>query len=153
MAYNDRYTKRQQNRQYKCGDLRTDIPGLRMVDQLDMYYFFVQQKNQANFRNEVWDIDFYDWLTLWGDKWSLRGRRPGQYCMSRIDTEKAWTKDNIKIWAREELISKLTTERNVERGLRGPKKTLEERRATQREYYQRKKAEKELEAKAKGEQK
>lgn len=153
MAYTDRHTRKQENRQYKCGELRTDIPGLTLTDQIDMYYFYLQQKTQANFRNEGWDVEFYDWLTIWGDKWSKRGRRPGQFCMSRIDNEKPWTKDNIVIWAREELISKLTTERNTERGLRGPKKTIEERRQAQREYYWRKKAEAELEAKAKGDNK
>ena len=145
-------TRQKPNHQYKCGELRTDIPRMDMKSQIDMYYSYLQQKTQANFRNEGWDFEFHDWLTMWGDKWDQRGRKPGQYCMSRIDVEKAWTKENVIIWLREELIGKFTTERNFERRGKRTKQTLEEKRQKAKEYYWRKKEEA-LQAKNKGEEK
>jgi hypothetical protein len=62
----------------------------------------VQQRNQAQWRGEGWDFAFEDWLVLWGDLWQHRGRGADQYCMTREDKEKPWTKDNCLVITREQ---------------------------------------------------
>lgn len=61
-----------------------------------------QQKNQAQFRKEVWDIELEDWIAVWGDKWDQRGRKKGQYCLTRICYFDDWTADNVCIMTRED---------------------------------------------------
>jgi len=56
---------------------------------------FRQQKNQANWRKEGWELDFEDWVSLWGDKWAERGRKPEQYCMTRISDTDSWNQNNV----------------------------------------------------------
>lgn len=58
---------------------------------------FLQHRNQANFRNEDYELSFEQWLSIWGDKIEQRGRKTGQYQMIRIDKDSAWTIDNIMI--------------------------------------------------------
>lgn len=66
------------------------------------YRVFIQQRNQANFRQEGWDIDFDRWTTIWGEMWDHRGREKGCYCMSRRDWSLPWTTDNVAIITRED---------------------------------------------------
>lgn len=70
------------------------------------YRVWLQQRNQANFRGEQWDIDFDDWLKLWGDRWELRGRERTHYCMSRKDYSGPWSLDNVEIIIRSEHIKR-----------------------------------------------
>lgn len=100
---------------YVCGALRTDIPGLTLNDQIDLYYVYLQQKTQARYRNEEWDFDFQDWLTLWGENWNNRGRKPEQYCMTRIDNTKGWSSSNAVVKQRKQFLSDASRVRN-----RGP---------------------------------
>ena len=100
---------------YVCGALRTDIPGLTLNDQIDMYYVFLQQKTQARYRNEAWEFEFQDWLTCWGENWNNRGRKPEQYCMTRLDTTKPWSPSNIEVKQRKKFLSETVSARN-----RGP---------------------------------
>jgi len=60
-----------------------------------------QQKNQAQFRGETWQLTFDDWVELWGDQWWDRGRERGCYCMTRRDWELPWTRDNAQVITRE----------------------------------------------------
>lgn len=66
------------------------------------YRAFIQQKNQAQFREEGWTITFDEWKALWGDLWHQRGRARGDYCMTRIDRDQPWTTDNTHVITREE---------------------------------------------------
>ena len=66
------------------------------------YRHWIQQKNQAQFRKEGWDIPFETWLDMWGDMWYNRGREKGCYCMTRIDRELPWTPENTHVITREE---------------------------------------------------
>ena len=66
------------------------------------YRVFIQQRNQALYREEGWTIDFDTWCTIWGDQWPLRGREKGTYCMSRKDWSLPWTATNVAIITREE---------------------------------------------------
>jgi hypothetical protein len=60
-----------------------------------------QQRNQAQWREEAWSIDFDTWLAIWGDLWHNRGRGRGDYCMTRKDWSLPWTVDNVQIVTRE----------------------------------------------------
>ena len=68
------------------------------------YLIWLQQRNQANFRGEGWDeaFDLDSWLELWGDKWEQRGREKDRYCMTRIDFDQPWSKDNCEVVTRGE---------------------------------------------------
>lgn len=63
------------------------------------YRPYVQQRNQATWRNELWDVDFTfeKWIEFWGDKLQLRGRKVGQYIMIRLDSSMPWSLDNIEL--------------------------------------------------------
>lgn len=61
------------------------------------YLQWLQQKNQAQFRNEGWDFAFDDWLEIWGDLIQYRGRKKGSMTMVRRDYDQPWSKDNARI--------------------------------------------------------
>ena len=65
------------------------------------YLVWLQQKNQAQFRQEGWHIPFDVWCEIWGDQWDLRGRERGHLCMTRKDWAAPWTQDNVIIVTRE----------------------------------------------------
>ena len=65
------------------------------------YLVWLQQRNQANFRQEGWTISFDDWKTLWAEHWDNRGRERGCYCMTRRDWSLPWSRDNAQVVTRE----------------------------------------------------
>jgi hypothetical protein len=65
------------------------------------YRVWLQQKNQAQYRQEGWAIDFDTWVNMWGDNWDRRGREKGTYCMTRVDWCLPWRPDNVRIVPRE----------------------------------------------------
>jgi hypothetical protein len=58
---------------------------------------WIQQKNQAQWRDEIWNISFEEWCEIWADLWDKRGRKKNNYCMSRKDWSVSWNKDNVEI--------------------------------------------------------
>ena len=66
------------------------------------YLVWLQQRNQALWREEGWHIDFETWCRLWGDLWHNRGRHRGDYCMTRLDWSLPWTVDNVHVVTRTE---------------------------------------------------
>ena len=58
-----------------------------------------QQKAQAKYRKEEWDIDFDRWSALWNedDQWLNRGTYVGAFRMRRIDANIGWCPSNIII--------------------------------------------------------
>ena len=50
---------------------------------------------QAHFRGEEHTITFEDYVEVWGDKWSQRGKLAHSLVLTRKDLEKGWHKDNI----------------------------------------------------------
>ena len=66
------------------------------------YRVWIQQKNQAQYRQEGWAIPFEEWMEIWGDQWANRGREKGTVCMTRLDWSLPWTPDNVRIVPREE---------------------------------------------------
>ena len=67
------------------------------------YLVWLQQRNQANYRDEGWSISFDIWKKMWDDSgfWDLRGRERGCYCMTRQDWSLPWTINNVVIVPRE----------------------------------------------------
>jgi len=70
------------------------------------YLNWLQQKNQAQFRKETWELTFEVWKEIWGEDWHNKGRASDNFCMTRIDDKAAWTKDNIEILTRREHVIK-----------------------------------------------
>ena len=66
------------------------------------YLTWLQQRNQAQWREEGWSIDFATWCELWREHWPQRGRRRGDYCMTRRDWSLPWTLDNVQVVTRSE---------------------------------------------------
>lgn len=77
------------------------------------YFIWLQQKNQAQFRQEEWNLSFEDWLVLWGDLWPLRGRTKGSYCMTRYDPFGPWDKDNAIVIERRKHSQRCRSERDI----------------------------------------
>lgn len=68
------------------------------------YRTWIQQKNQAQWREEGWTISYEDWKRLWDEsgQWDNRGRARSCYCMTRRDITEPWSVDNVMIITREE---------------------------------------------------
>jgi len=64
------------------------------------YRAYIQQRNQAQFRGEIWNLTLAEWRELWADLWPLRGRGREDYCMTRRDWTGDWTVDNTHVITR-----------------------------------------------------
>lgn len=89
------------------------------------YYCFLQQRAQAQFRNETFDLSFEDFKSLWQQHWHQRGRHSQDYCLTRIDPEGAWSTDNAHCIPRVEHL-RLHRQRQAQaiRDIKNGKKTL-----------------------------
>lgn len=67
-----------------------------------MYWPWQLMKAQATFREEGFDLAFEDYYQLWKDDWNNRGRQADNMCITRIDPDKPWTKDNTELVTRHE---------------------------------------------------
>ena len=67
-----------------------------------MYTPWMKAKAQANFRGEPWDLEFEDYYTMWNGLWDQRGRLRDNLCMTRIDWDGAWTRDNVELVTRKQ---------------------------------------------------
>jgi hypothetical protein len=66
------------------------------------YRVWLQQRNQALFRDEGWNFAFDDWLAMWQPWWHLRGREIGCMCMTRKNIRRPWSPANAEIITRQE---------------------------------------------------
>lgn len=66
------------------------------------YLQWLQQRNQAQWRGEEWDLSFEAWLQVWGDDIHLRGRKRGQLSLIRRNYLEPWHQDNVVKVTREE---------------------------------------------------
>jgi hypothetical protein len=64
------------------------------------YRAYSQQRNQALWRGEVWNLEFADFVLAWGDLWHTRGRLADSNCMIRTDLSQPWSPGNIEIVSR-----------------------------------------------------
>ena len=68
----------------------------------NMYTPWMRHRAQANFRGEEHDLSFDEFFELWDGQWEYRGRHADGLCMTRIDPELAWSKDNCELRIRKE---------------------------------------------------
>ena len=68
-------------------------------------------RSQANFRGEIWQLTFDEWLNIWGNKWSQRGRASQDYCMVMIDRDLGWVLGNVEVIKRREHLQRMAQER------------------------------------------
>lgn len=96
---------------YKSTRPHTWIIGPDPVEH-DYYNKWLQQRNQAQWRGEDWQLPFEDWRRIWGTDIVNRGRLKGQLSMIRRDYRQPWTPDNVILVTREEqaVIQHLVTE-------------------------------------------
>lgn len=66
------------------------------------YRAFSQQRNQAQWRGEIWELTFDEWFDFWGEDIKHRGRGSDNLAMVRRDYTLPWRPDNCyKITRRE----------------------------------------------------
>ena len=68
----------------------------------DRYVAWLRARSQARYRGEAWNMEFDDWVVVWGDQWHRRGRSRGQLQLVRVDWELPWHPDNVVLMDREE---------------------------------------------------
>lgn len=66
------------------------------------YRAFIQQRNQAQWRGEPWQLTFEQWQDLWFPHWRQRGRGRWDYCMVRRDPSLPWDTANTEVVSRQE---------------------------------------------------
>lgn len=70
----------------------------RIVKDLELYPHYrayVQHRNQAQYRKEVYKLTFEDWIELFGENLNDRGRRQGQWTLRLIDRSQGWIVGNV----------------------------------------------------------
>ena len=66
----------------------------------EIYYAWMLRRAQAKHRKEEWELEWDDFYNLWKDDWEKRGRLADDVCMTRLDIEKPWNKENTVIISR-----------------------------------------------------
>lgn len=66
------------------------------------YTQFLRQRSQAHFRSEIWNLNFSQWVNIWGDLWQFRGRHREDYCLTREDDSQPWQVSNCQVISRKE---------------------------------------------------
>lgn len=66
------------------------------------YMPWLKMRAQANYREELWNLSFQDFCTLWHSEhlWLMRGRGREDLMLTRIDSEQAWSLDNCELMTR-----------------------------------------------------
>ena len=85
------------------------------------YNNWIQQRNQANYRREPWQLTFEQWCAVWGDDWHRKGRGAQDLCMTRIDPSQAWHPDNVMLITRRDHVFRQDQFRSPD-WRRGPRK-------------------------------
>ena len=63
-----------------------------------------RNKAQAKYRGQEWQISMEEFIELWttDDRYKRRGRGADNLCLTRINKNKPWHKDNVKFQTRRE---------------------------------------------------
>ena len=88
-------TKRPNSRPYRWitgPDLQTHL----------QYRAYVQQRNQARWREETWTLTLEQYQHLWTEHWAERGRTSQSYMMTRIDADLPWDRTNCCVITRQQ---------------------------------------------------
>ena len=81
----------------------------------EQHIAFLRARSQAAYRLEDWELTLSEFMRIWGrKKWLKRGRKSDDLAMTRIDWNKPWSKDNVKIMTRIEQVQ-LSNRRYYER--------------------------------------
>ena len=67
----------------------------------ESYIAWARARAQAHFRKEDWHLTFEDWVKVWGDQWSRRGRGANDLMLMRKDWHEPWSIDNCFLGDRE----------------------------------------------------
>jgi len=54
-------------------------------------------KAHAKARGLAFDLSFAEWWSLWEPYWAQRGRKPGQYCMTRNNDTGGYVMGNVSV--------------------------------------------------------
>jgi len=66
------------------------------------YIDFLRAKAQADFRKEGWMLTEEEYFKIWAPtRYSRKGRKIQQLCMTRIDPFGPWCKGNVAVMTRE----------------------------------------------------
>lgn len=57
---------------------------------------------QAHYRGEEWELTYEQWIRIWGDKWSQRGRGVDNLLLTRKNYKKSWNTRNVHLVTRSE---------------------------------------------------
>jgi len=63
----------------------------------NQYNAWHKSRAQARFRGEDWQLEFEEWVEIWGTNWSRRGRGPDSLVMMRRRWQEPWTKRNAQL--------------------------------------------------------
>lgn len=63
----------------------------------DQYIAWLRSRAQAAYRGEAWQLEFEDFVRLWGPNWSRRGRGPDSLVMMRRRWQEPWTPRNTQL--------------------------------------------------------
>lgn len=72
----------------------------------ERYRAWQQQRNQARWRGEIWHLTFEEFLEIWQDRWSQRGRLAGDLCLTRRQRHLPWQRDNVELMIRRECFAR-----------------------------------------------
>lgn len=75
------------------------MAGRKRAEKDSPAYLWSSQRNNAKKRGIDWDLNFFDWMTIWNEsgKWDQRGLGIGKYCMARKMDSGGYTADNVYI--------------------------------------------------------
>ena len=66
------------------------------------YRAYVQQRNQARWREEPWCVTFAEYQDLWQEHWAERGRLSTSYMMTRMNADRPWSWANCCVITRQQ---------------------------------------------------
>lgn len=58
---------------------------------------YYRMRAQAKHRGESYLLSFEEFVGMWDGLWDKRGRKPEDYCMTRVDPEEPWTTANTQV--------------------------------------------------------
>ena len=88
------------------------------------YRAYVQQRNQARWREELWLLTFAEYQDIWLGHWHWRGRHAHSVMMSRRDPTLPWDSTNAVLITRRELGQQQAAARQAGRRSRAREREL-----------------------------
>lgn len=105
-------TAKEQSEIQKYGCTKAERDRIQRQHPADKYWHtpygtFVKHRQNAIGRGIEWNLTFADWWEIWSmsNKWEMRGRRVGGYCMSRLFDSGPYEIGNVHIIPTEEKIN------------------------------------------------